>query len=60
MSEDELPATGDLRFTGTGDVEIFDGDGWRPLASLMGEAGMRGDPAGPDEPAGAGEDPAGP
>jgi hypothetical protein len=35
-----------MRFTATGDVEIFDGDQWCPVASLMGEAGMRQDPAG--------------
>lgn len=33
-----------MRFTGTGDVEVFDGRAWRPLASLMGDAGMREEP----------------
>jgi hypothetical protein len=32
-----------MRFTGTGDVEVFDGRSWRPLASLMGDSGMRED-----------------
>jgi hypothetical protein len=35
-----------VRFTAAGDVEVFDGSRWRPVASLMGEAGMREDPAG--------------
>lgn len=43
---DEEPQTGDMRFTEAGDVEIFDGNRWSPVASLMGEAGMRQDPAG--------------
>ena len=51
---DEEPRTGDMRFTAAGDVEIFDGDRWSPVASLMGEAGMRQDPAGPGQAAGAG------
>lgn len=38
-----------MRFTAAGDVEVFDGDRWSPVASLMGEAGMRQDPAGPGE-----------
>lgn len=46
MSEgDEQPQAGDLRFTAAGDVEVFDGDRWCPVASLMGEAGMREDPS---------------
>jgi len=40
-----------MRFTTAGDVEVFDGDRWCPVASLMGEAGMRQDPAGPGKPA---------
>lgn len=39
-----------MRFTAAGDVEVFDGDHWHPVASLMGEAGMRQDPAKPEEP----------
>jgi len=49
--DDEEPRTGDMRFTTAGDVEVFDGDRWCPVASLMGEAGMRQDPAGPGKPA---------
>jgi hypothetical protein len=43
----EEPRTGDLRFTAAGDVEVFDGDRWCPVASLLGEAGMREDPPEP-------------
>lgn len=51
MSQDDArPRTGDMRFTAAGDVEVFDGDHWHPVASLMGEAGMRQDPAKPEEP----------
>lgn len=45
MPGDETVRTGALRFTATGDVEVFDGGSWRPLASLMGDSGMREDPS---------------
>ena len=44
-----------MRFTGTGEVEVFDGRSWRPLASLMGDSGMREDFPVTSEPASGSE-----
>jgi len=34
------PRQGATRFTETGDIEIFDGESWYPVASLLAEAAV--------------------
>ena len=34
MSGDDATTSGAMRFTETGDVEIYDGSGWQPLFPL--------------------------
>jgi hypothetical protein len=51
MDEPAPARPGDMRFTETGDVEIFDGRSWTPIRSVLADpdGGIRGEP-GADEP----------
>ena len=62
MESDDTPRPGQSRLSDVGDYEIFDGERWRPVASLLadpedgnreGRDGRRADAAG-DVPAGTG------
>jgi hypothetical protein len=46
MSADEPPKVGELRFTDTGDVEVFDGELWNQVQSLLADPddAIRGHP----------------
>ncbi|NUP49805.1 MAG: hypothetical protein HOW97_21210 [Catenulispora sp.] len=35
MEPDDIPPTDDSRLSDAGDVEVFDGETWRPVASLL-------------------------
>ena len=47
MTTEERPEPGAVRFTGTGDVEVFDGTAWRPVESVISDSGIREDPPRP-------------
>jgi len=40
MSEDKEPRVGAVRMNDAGDVELFDGESWRPESSILSDANM--------------------
>jgi hypothetical protein len=55
MSEDKEPTAGAVRMNDAGDVELFDGESWRPESSILTDAntGNREGPGSADDSSGS-------